>query len=68
MKRPHAKMANISWTIYRIRGTPAEFLGTVAAPDAEAAIAKAILEKRLTLCAHQPRELRAGRGALRCWW
>jgi 1,2-phenylacetyl-CoA epoxidase PaaB subunit len=30
------------WSIYRIKGTPAAFLGTVEAPDEDGAIKKAI--------------------------
>ena len=36
------------WTIYRIRGTPAEYIGHVTAPDEDAAIRKAIEEYAIT--------------------
>ena len=35
------------WDIYRIRGTPAAFIGIVEAPDEEAAIQAAIREFRI---------------------
>lgn len=37
-----------SWRITRIRGTPAEFIGIVYAPDEESAIRKAIEEYEIT--------------------
>ena len=37
-----------SWNIYRLRGTPAAFIGSVDAPDEKTAIAKAIEEFRIT--------------------
>jgi len=36
-----------NWTIYRLSGTPAKFVGIVYAPDEQAAIAKAIEEFKI---------------------
>jgi hypothetical protein len=36
--------ADVSWAIFRPRGTPAAFIGIVQAPDEKAAIKKAIEE------------------------
>jgi hypothetical protein len=48
-KRPAPKpKANHSWRIYRLRGTPAAFIGIVYAPDEQAAIKKAIEEYGIT--------------------
>src|ERR1700676_641479 len=37
-----------SWDIYRLRGTPAVFIGSVDAPDENTTIKKAIEEFRIT--------------------
>jgi hypothetical protein len=37
-----------SWDIYRLRGTPAQFIGSVEAPDEATAINKAIEEFKVT--------------------
>jgi hypothetical protein len=37
-----------SWNVYRLRGTPAQFVGIVEAPDEAAAIKKAIEEFKIT--------------------
>jgi hypothetical protein len=37
-----------SWLIYRIRGTPAAFVGHVEAPDEQTAIKKAFEELKIT--------------------
>jgi 1,2-phenylacetyl-CoA epoxidase PaaB subunit len=42
-KRP-TEQPNHSWSIYRLRGTPAAFVGLVHAPDEKAALEKAIEE------------------------
>jgi hypothetical protein len=42
-KRP-TNQANHSWAIHHIRGTPAQFVGIVDAPDEQSAIKKAIEE------------------------
>ena len=36
------------WLIYRIRGTPAQFVGSVQAPDEQSAIKEAIKEFGIT--------------------
>jgi hypothetical protein len=42
-KRPTERQ-NHSWAVYHIRGTPAQFVGIVDAPEEQSAIAKAIEE------------------------
>jgi hypothetical protein len=43
-----AKQPNHSWSIYRLRGTPAQLVGLVhGQPDEQAAIAKAIEEFKI---------------------
>jgi|HubBroStandDraft_6_1064221.scaffolds.fasta_scaffold921758_2 hypothetical protein len=37
-----------SWNIYRLRGTPAQLIGRVEAPDEATAIKKAIEEFKIT--------------------
>jgi hypothetical protein len=37
-----------SWSVFRIRGTPAAFVGIVQAPDEASAIKKAIEEYNIT--------------------
>jgi hypothetical protein len=37
-----------SWNVYRLRGTPAQFIGSVEAPDEATAIKKAIEEFKIT--------------------
>ena len=43
-----AKKEEHSWSIYRLRGTPAAFVGIVEARDEKAAIKKAIVEYEIT--------------------
>jgi 1,2-phenylacetyl-CoA epoxidase PaaB subunit len=43
------------WNVYRLRGTPAQFIGTVEAPDEATAIEKAIEEFHITDPAMQKR-------------
>jgi hypothetical protein len=44
-KRPTTKQQNNSWAIYRVRGTPAQFIGIVYnQPNERAAIMQAIQE------------------------
>jgi hypothetical protein len=50
-----------SWQLSRIRGTPAQFVGTVYAPDKDTAIKRAIDEFEITNPEHQKR-LMAHRG------
>jgi hypothetical protein len=45
----------VTWTITRITGTPAKFIGYVDAPDERAAIAKAIEEFGIKNPEHQRR-------------
>jgi hypothetical protein len=48
-KRPAPKpKANHSWDIFRLRGTPSEFIGIAYAPDEQTAIKKAIEEYGIT--------------------
>ena len=48
-KRAATKSAEPEWIVYVVRGKrPADRLGTVTAPDSDAAIAKAIDEFRIT--------------------
>ena len=44
MAKRTSKQQSQSWGIYRLRGTPAQFLGIVDAPDEQSAIEKAIEE------------------------
>jgi hypothetical protein len=51
-KRP-TKQQNHSWAIYRVRGTPAQFVGIVFdQPDPESAIKKAIEEFKVAANRH----------------
>jgi hypothetical protein len=45
------------WNVYRLRGTPARFVGIVEAPDEATAIKKAIEEFKITDPAMQKRLL-----------
>jgi hypothetical protein len=54
--------ANPSWRIFRLRGTPAEYIGTVDTPDEEAAIKKAIEEYAITDPQKQARLIAQRRG------
>jgi hypothetical protein len=60
MNYPHGeeRYQNISWSIYRIRGTPAVLVGIVYAPDEKTAIQMAIEEYQIILdrCPTLPRE------------
>jgi hypothetical protein len=48
-KRPPLNpKANHSWGVYRLRGTPAESIGAVDAPDEQTAIKKAIEDYAIT--------------------
>jgi len=49
------KSTEYSWSIYRIRGTPAVLVGIVGAPDEKAAIKKAIEEYKITNLEQQKR-------------
>jgi hypothetical protein len=44
MPRRPTKQQSHSWAIHHIRGTPAQFVGIVDAPDAQSAVKKAIEE------------------------
>jgi hypothetical protein len=44
-----------SWDIYRLRGTPAVYIGSLHAPDENSAIKKAIEEFRITDTEQQKR-------------
>jgi hypothetical protein len=44
-----------SWFVYRIRRTPAQFIGLMYAPDEKAAIREAIKEFEITDPEHQKR-------------
>jgi hypothetical protein len=44
-----------SWDIYRLRGTPAVYIGSVNAPDENSAIKKAIEEFQITDTEQQKR-------------
>jgi hypothetical protein len=46
--RPSRSIKTYRWRISRIRGTPAEFIGYVEAPDDASAIKKAIEEFQIT--------------------
>jgi hypothetical protein len=47
-KRPKEPQQH-RWQIYHLRGTPAQFLGLVEAPNEAAAITKAIVELNVPL-------------------
>jgi hypothetical protein len=53
-KQPTTPRQDTSWSIYRLRGTPAAFLGIVYAPDEKNALEKAIEETKIDP-AHQGR-------------
>jgi hypothetical protein len=44
MAEPSTEQQSYSWSIYRLRGTLARFVGLVDAPDEQSAITKAIEE------------------------
>ena len=44
-----------TWRIYRIRGTPAQFIGSVQAPDEKSALKEAIKEFNITDAEQQKR-------------
>ena len=44
MAKRTSKQQDHSWNVYRLRGTPAQFVGIVDAPDERSAIEKAIEE------------------------
>jgi hypothetical protein len=44
IKAPQAGTAEYSWSIYKLRGTPAQFIGIVEALDEKTAIQRAIDE------------------------
>jgi hypothetical protein len=44
-----------AWTVYRLKGTPAAYVGRVVARDADAAIRKAIDEYQITDLQQQKR-------------
>jgi 1,2-phenylacetyl-CoA epoxidase PaaB subunit len=44
MAKRLTKQQNHSWSVYHIKGTPAQFVGIVEAPDQETAIKNAIEE------------------------
>jgi len=45
----------VEWRVSRIKSTPAVYVGTVTAPDAETAIKKAIKEFEITDPEHRKR-------------
>jgi hypothetical protein len=47
IKKPTEPEQQYRWQIYHIRGTPAQYLGMVEAPDAAGAIRKAITELKV---------------------
>jgi hypothetical protein len=47
-KKAEDKTELYSWDIFRLRGTPAAFIGIVEAPDEQAAVKKAIDEFQIT--------------------
>jgi hypothetical protein len=53
-KRPPLKKKEYRWRIVRLHATPAEFVGHVMAPDADA-VKKAIAEYEVTDPQHQKR-------------
>jgi hypothetical protein len=48
LDRPMPKTQDYTWYIYRLRGTPAAFVGMVEATDEQTAIQKAIEEVKIT--------------------
>jgi hypothetical protein len=47
-KPKQTESTEYSWSIYRLRGTPAAFIGIVDAPDEASAIKKAIEDYNIT--------------------
>lgn len=60
-KRP-AETTEYSWHIYRIRGTPAAYVGMVYAPDEKTAIQRAIEDFGITNPEQQKRLIAERRG------
>jgi hypothetical protein len=52
VKKPTTPPQDKSWSIYRLRGTLAAFVGIVYAPDEKTAIAKAIEEFKIAPAHH----------------
>jgi hypothetical protein len=46
-KKPTTPPQDKSWSIYRLRGTPAAFVGIVYAPDEKTAIERAVQEFKI---------------------
>lgn len=52
--RPMRKKEHL-WGVYRLKGSPAAFVGSVYAPDEKAALKAAIKELQITNSEHQKR-------------
>jgi hypothetical protein len=62
MAKKIASQKEYSWNVTRIRGTPAQFIGVVNAPDKDTAIKRAIEQFKITNPEHRKRLMAQRRG------